>query len=248
MFCPNCGTRLPDRARFCTTCGARAASAGTNRSPQASGISDTSPLPIINASSVQPRQAGLFTPETVSTSHNHSGSLLPLMLVAIVAIVAIAFSAAALLNFASSGQAPKEPTQATDTDSAAVSHEPTAVSPDTEALADVSPTDYDDTFSDTRHTNEYVLSDSSARRYTAAELSPLSDWELYLARNEIYARHGREFANADLQRHFEATSWYRPSYTPEEFDASASDLLSDVERVNIDTILSIEQERGSAYL
>lgn len=94
----------------------------------------------------------------------------------------------------------------------------------------------------------YILPDSGSHRYTAGELSDLSDWELYLARNEIFARRGREFRNEDLQRYFESQSWYTPTYSPDDFDARASELLNDVERANAETILKLEQSRGSQYI
>lgn len=242
MFCPNCGTKLPDSVKFCTSCGAKVTPvAPASQSPRTGRISDTAPLPMASALNTQPHA---FTYGTEARKRGRNGSLLPLALVAVVAVVAIAVSAIVFFGPATSDQSPDEPTREANADSTVTTHEPTDIQADEPTVTTV------DTESpvDTQHTNEYVLTDSSTRRYTAAELSALSDWELYLARNEIYARHGREFANDDLRRHFEATSWYRPSYTPEEFDAAASDLLSDVERANIDTILSIEQERDSAYL
>ncbi|MBM6676405.1 YARHG domain-containing protein [Olsenella uli] len=92
----------------------------------------------------------------------------------------------------------------------------------------------------------YVLPDSSTRLYSADELSGLSDWELYVARNEIYARHGRMFQKQDLQDYFNSQSWYTPLYSPEEFDSMG--LLSSTEQQNASTILSVEQSRGSSYI
>lgn len=40
-------------------------------------------------------------------------------------------------------------------------------------------------------TNGYVIPDSSSRYLSTSELQGYSDWQLYIARNEIYARHGR---------------------------------------------------------
>lgn len=93
----------------------------------------------------------------------------------------------------------------------------------------------------------YVLPDSATHAYDASELEDYSDWELYLARNEIFARHGRGFSSADLQDYFDGKSWYSEQYTPEEFDAMSSP-LSDVEAANVATIRSVEESRGSAYL
>lgn len=92
----------------------------------------------------------------------------------------------------------------------------------------------------------YVLPDSATRLYSADELSGLSDWELYIARNEIYARHGREFQNQDLQSYFNSQPWYTPLYAPEQFDSMG--LLSSTEQRNAATILSVEQARSSQYV
>ena len=93
---------------------------------------------------------------------------------------------------------------------------------------------------------DYMLPDSASRRYSTSELEKLSDWELYIARNEIYARHGRRFQNQDLQSYFNGKDWYTPRYSPEEFDANVT--LSDTELANAEAIRSIEQSRGSEYL
>lgn len=92
---------------------------------------------------------------------------------------------------------------------------------------------------------DYLLPDSSTRLYARSELEPLSDYELYVARNEIFARHGRMFINEDLQKRFGGKSWYSPRYAPEEFDQA---MLSDIEKKNAELIQQIEKERGSSYL
>lgn len=92
----------------------------------------------------------------------------------------------------------------------------------------------------------YVLPDSATRLYSADELSGLSNWQLYVARNEIYARHGRMFQRQDLQDYFNSQSWYTPLYSPEQFDSMG--LLSSTEQQNASTILSVEKARGSEYL
>ena len=99
---------------------------------------------------------------------------------------------------------------------------------------------------DDEEDGDYVLSDSATHRYSTSELEDLSNWELYIARNEIYARHGRRFQNDDLQSYFDGQDWYEPRYSPQEFDANVT--LSDVELANAETIRSLEQSRGSSYL
>ena len=57
--------------------------------------------------------------------------------------------------------------------------------------------------------DDYILPDSAEHVYTRDELSGLGEEELRLARNEIYAVHGRKFTSPDLQKHFESKNWYR---------------------------------------
>lgn len=96
-----------------------------------------------------------------------------------------------------------------------------------------------------RATGDYILSDSATRLYDAGELESLSNYELYLARNEIFARHGRMFVSEDLQKHFGSKPWYTPLYSPEEFDQS---VLGEVEKKNAEVIQQIEEARNSPYL
>lgn len=92
----------------------------------------------------------------------------------------------------------------------------------------------------------YLVPASSTREIDASDLEGLSDWELCLARNEIYARHGRMFNNSEIQTYFDSQGWYEPIYAPADFDERAQ--LSDLELANIDTIYAYEQERGSSYV
>lgn len=92
----------------------------------------------------------------------------------------------------------------------------------------------------------YLVPASSTREVDASDLEGLSDWELCLARNEIYARHGRMFNNAEIQAYFDGQDWYEPVFAPADFDERAQ--LSDLELANIDTIYAYEQERGSQYV
>ncbi len=95
----------------------------------------------------------------------------------------------------------------------------------------------------------YLLSESDSRRYTEAEIREMgmSTWELCLARNEIYARHGRKFKNEKIQEYFDNKDWYEGIYSPEEFDAMTSP-LNDIERANAEAIQSYERAIGSEFL
>lgn len=96
--------------------------------------------------------------------------------------------------------------------------------------------------------SDYVIPDSDTVSYSADDIRGmnLSVDELWYARNEIYARHGRMFRDQTLQAYFSAKPWYTPLYSPDEFDDSVQ--LSSVERSNAEAIKSVEQGLGSSHL
>ena len=92
---------------------------------------------------------------------------------------------------------------------------------------------------------EYILPDSDSIYYTKEEIDALSDEDLQLARNEIYARYGRMFKDQDIQDYFDGKSWYYGTYDPDDFDAwYGDDVLNDYELANLEIIVEIETERG----
>jgi len=84
----------------------------------------------------------------------------------------------------------------------------------------------------------YILPASSNRALTKDELADLTAWELKLARNEIYARHGRQFKTKELQDYFNQQSWYQGTIEADHFDEGS---LSAIEKVNI-ALLKEEME------
>lgn len=88
--------------------------------------------------------------------------------------------------------------------------------------------------------NDYVLPGSNSSVYSYDVLRGLSAWELRVARNEIYARHGRMFNDADLQAHFNSKSWYNGTIPADQFNA---DVLNATELENIKRIQEVEAGR-----
>jgi molybdopterin converting factor small subunit len=88
--------------------------------------------------------------------------------------------------------------------------------------------------------SEYVLPESSDRLLSKDELEGLSSDDLMIARNEIYARHGRKFKDQKLQDYFDSCAWYDGYIEPEDFDDS---VLSDIEKKNAELILSVENSK-----
>lgn len=93
--------------------------------------------------------------------------------------------------------------------------------------------------------NYYIIPDSGSRYLSRSELEGYSTYDLYLARNEIFARYGRLFNNQDLQNYFWSQAWYNGYIAPESFDGS---WMSDVDRQNATLMRQIEEERNSPYL
>ncbi len=88
---------------------------------------------------------------------------------------------------------------------------------------------YDDDYSGNSQKNKYLLPDSAKRKLKKSDLVGLSKKELRIARNEIYARHGRRFNDKDLQEYFESQAWYEGTVPADEF---SEDVLSSVEKKN----------------
>jgi hypothetical protein len=86
---------------------------------------------------------------------------------------------------------------------------------------------------------DYVINDSASRVIQEVELVNLTPWQLKVARNEIYARHGRPFVHKDLQCYFATKSWY--SIDPNFSESS----LSTIENRNVAIIQAYEEKIGS---
>lgn len=89
-------------------------------------------------------------------------------------------------------------------------------------------------------TDGMLLPDSDSRKLTEEDLAGLRLDELRIARNEIYARHGRKFADSKLQEYFDQMDWYFPSVEPEAFDES---ILNEIERYNLIFIREYEKKK-----
>ncbi len=84
---------------------------------------------------------------------------------------------------------------------------------------------------------DYILPDSGSRYLTEAEIRSLTEDEMRLARNEVYARHGRKFDSEDLQAYFNSKPWYSGVIAPKDFDES---ILNAYEIANLDLIRAVE--------
>ena len=86
---------------------------------------------------------------------------------------------------------------------------------------------------------DYIFPDSNSRYLTDEDLSGYSSDQLELAKNEIYARHGRKFVTQRIADYFNSKSWYKGTVEPETFDADTS-VFNEYEVANIQKIADTE--------
>jgi hypothetical protein len=81
----------------------------------------------------------------------------------------------------------------------------------------------------------FIFHDSDKRLIDEDELKDLSQTELRVARNEIYARHGRFFVDQNLANYFSQFSWYHPGKVDVD--------LSGLETTNVNTLQTAEHRK-----
>lgn len=80
--------------------------------------------------------------------------------------------------------------------------------------------------------------------YTYLDVSAVSSWPAQVvcyAKNEIYARNGRQFVSSELQNWFNMQYWYTPIYTPSQFSDS---MLNQYETANVRMLTDREAALG----
>lgn len=93
----------------------------------------------------------------------------------------------------------------------------------------------------TYYEGDYIIADSGTRLIDKSELKDMNKKELGLARNEIYARHGRKFQMYEYQSYFETKSWYKENPNYDYTDDNKN--LNSIELKNVETILSVENSK-----
>lgn len=87
----------------------------------------------------------------------------------------------------------------------------------------------------------YILPYSSSMYLSSSDLSMLSQFELYLAYFEIYARHERKFNDPAVNEYFSQYWWYKPTIEPNLFNESS---LNEYEKANVETIYQFQKNMG----
>lgn len=99
-------------------------------------------------------------------------------------------------------------------------------------------------FSASYMNQDFMISDSDVRQITEADLSGMSLAQLRIARNEIFARHGRQFKDSMLNQWFYSKAWYLNvpnKYAPDDFDSLQPSPMSALELQNANFIKQYEE-------
>lgn len=93
----------------------------------------------------------------------------------------------------------------------------------------------------TNNNGGFIFSNSDSSYLSNAQVSALSDNDLQLAINEIYARRGRIFKDASLNAYFNSQSWYEGKYTAEEFEKNVK--FNTYEQKNLQLLINERRSR-----
>lgn len=89
------------------------------------------------------------------------------------------------------------------------------------------------------NSDEFMIPDSEFRLLTEADVEGMTADELKIARNEIYARHGRKFKDNSLNEYFLTKSWYGPNASYNYSNDAAN--ISEIEGKNAHFLLTVEK-------
>ena len=249
MYCQNCGAWMSDDSQFCMKCGAKVTDL-----EETTVSSEPTPEPTPETTMATPVMVASVTkpvPQQKSVQQGRNDSqvaiiaCLSVLVVALVAVLVYTQLLARPNSADSSSSAASKTVSTTSSNSDSSGKSGTTIG--TTAPTDTKTTTTTDTksTSETSTSSDYVLPDSGTHLYTRDELESLSDQQLFYARNEIYARHGRGFDSDELQTYFDSKSWYTRQYDPADFPDS---LLNSTEKANASLMLEIEKDRNSPYV
>ena len=243
MQCPYCGREIPDDARWCPYCGgeqappearqdenilpdgwqapAPADDRGAEAAPQDDPWADDAPVPGWE-------EDAPYDPAPEDKDAPRSKTLL----IAIFAALGVALIV--LLIALNVKPKPKDPAAAV-TPAVTATVEPSAApTPTPSPTPPPTPTPSP---APTPSAGGYILPDSAARLLTRADVADLTWEQCCLARNEIFARHGRIFQTPQIAAYFGAQSWYHGTVPGASFDNNS---LTPTERANADFLANYE--------
>lgn len=270
MFCTKCGNELPVNAKFCTKCGTKVetfqpGAIQPSPAPQKAPVNQPNPVPQLQQKKTEqvkkPKNSEKISNKNKNETEKKSGSGAMVYLLIGAAVLIIILIAIIVLLFIKGNQPAKQDditdkpvvtteqpteteTSTEQTDRKDVTGQQEASEKTSEVINKEDTTGNEDMGTDGavgEEDAEYILPESASRLLTEADLANLTQEDLRIARNEIYARHGRKFLDEGLQEYFNGKSWYNGTIEPDDFK---EDMLSEIERTNEDTIVNYETKMG----
>lgn len=241
MFCTQCGRKVPDDAAWCPYCGAElappddwqdeAAPVGEWQDDHAPADNwDDEPDPPDDTWTDDPPVPGWADDVPYAPEPRGDAPRSKALLIAIFAALGVALIV--LLIALNVKPKPKDPSAAV-TPAVTATAEPSAAPTETPVPTPTpSPKPTEKPAS-----GGYILPDSATRRLTQADVADLTWEQCCLARNEIFARHGRIFQTPQIAAYFEAQSWYHGTVPGASFDNNS---LTPTERANADFLADYE--------
>lgn len=270
MYCRKCGAQMPDGTKFCPKCGASQFSDIPNanqqksfqNAPRPNYQNNQQPRPVYQ----QPQQA-----PTSTEKDNHMIYMLVILVIVLVAAVCIigtvvyfkmnqsqpsidsqqqtSSSQAQTDNTASANQSSSDNSGSASSSSSSSSSSMAKPNNRKEAKpknkkVSKSTIDYDSSAINDPYTG-FIFENSDTDKLVESDLYNLTDKELTMARNEIFARHGATFATAAIQDYFSGKDWYYPSDgTVKETQTWASSSFNSVEKYNVNKILNYQNKHN----
>lgn len=253
MFCGKCGTENDNRSKFCRKCGAPLVPA---KKPQVHAPKKTVAFRTVEKADVEEWEEddmSLYPEDGLSRSAKiiiaaAGAGILVLAVMLVLSLIknkpnagmneeAVAAETAQVVEETQESTGESEETEeAGDSESGSIGEESgySEEGDSGEAMAQSEAASSTDD-------SEYILLKSSSELISREDLEGFDAKMCKLARNEIYARHGRIFTDEMLRGYFESKEWYVGSIAPEAF---TEDYLSEIEIANENTIIAYEREIG----
>lgn len=241
MFCKKCGKQIKDGMLFCSSCGTKVTmpQAKVNNAPQEKATVPTpiqreepkekEPMPTVQKP--REKEPAPIAQKSVTQKPQILTIVIGVLVVVIVILVCVMF-------FGKSDKKEDEASQGYEEAMADVEDEPKEVPLPVEEPAPVEePVQEEPVAEPEEPASQYFLPESDSRYMTMQELEGFTAADCRLARNELYARHGRRFDDENLQAHFDSCEWYQGTIAPSDFDES---VLNEYELANRDLIVQYE--------
>lgn len=91
--------------------------------------------------------------------------------------------------------------------------------------------------------DEYLLSESNSRYLNEYDIMGWRAEDIRVAKNEIYARHGRIFEDESLDSYFRSKNWYVPSVAAQDF---TTEVFNEYEKKNVEYLADAQTGKNGS--